>query len=840
MTDLATIRIPVDSSDMVQAVRESKNLERGIKMLVEALDSGAIGSDQFGKGLGQLANEFKHLFTSSQQAGNSVQNFADNLQNYMAAAEQATAATRALSEASAKAETAFALGNQKAREELQILRNRAEFAFAMAQQKEREAKATAEAAKQNQQIINALSGVKTAYLSAEDSAEAFTQGLREQEAQALKTAKANQEAFNKQLGISGPSATDSGAGFGAIESEILRLETMYNKVALAARVYEQAQESLNRAVMMGVITADEQKAKLEEMALAYQRVGNSADAAQNFINTFGENAQVSGRGLNQFGMIAQQVGYQVGDFFVQVQSGTNVLVAFGQQATQLAGLIPGVWGAAIGIGISLATALGAAWMRTTEEVEKGADRQKQAYENLIETIERLRLERQMEASGVESSDEQIQLNEIVRLKKEQTDLQKQLNELGLQQSSKGFVEAKELRDQRQALQDQIDAKQIAIDILEAERVETERINRLNQVRINQVLEELAERERLKQAHADQVVLMGQAKAEQQQMTAAAQDALEKYGKMRSVAAGVASVDIEKGILAAAAAAANLARELGISLGLANRIMELGGEVVFDPRDPRYDPVVAEMMRLKEEAGTVSPFDPSRQETDTSSKSGGAGGNARIDSLINQLQTEREVVNEWYAESQETLMSASEAELAILGGYNEAKLRLEQEYQERLKGIRDEYNGTALGDAATFFGGMADIARAGGDKTVKAMRIFSAAQALINSYVAFTEVLKDPSFIGRPWARFGAAASALSSGLAAVASIKSGSGGSIGSGGGGRGSAVVSAAASDPTPQTVMIDSIDPDSLYSGQTLINLFDAFYNENDKRGKVFVVAR
>jgi len=60
---------------------------------------------------------------------------------------------------------------------------------------------------------------------------------------------------------------------------------------------------------------------------------------------------------NRFGMVAQQVGYQVGDFFVQVQSGTSALVAFGQQGTQLAGLLPGVAGAVIGIGLSLGTML---------------------------------------------------------------------------------------------------------------------------------------------------------------------------------------------------------------------------------------------------------------------------------------------------------------------------------------------------------------------------------------------------------------------------------------------------------------------------------------------------
>jgi hypothetical protein len=65
---------------------------------------------------------------------------------------------------------------------------------------------------------------------------------------------------------------------------------------------------------------------------------------------------------------------------------------------------------------------------------------------------------------------------------------------------------------------------------------------------------------------------------------------------------------------------------------------------------------------------------------------------------------------------------------------------------------------------------------------------SAGIALANSWLAFTEVLKDPSFIGRPFARLAAAGAALSAGLNAVRNIKSasasGSGGGASSGGGG--------------------------------------------------------
>lgn len=153
--------------------------------------------------------------------------------------------------------------------------------------------------------------------------------------------------------------------------------------------------------------------------------------------------------------------------------------------------------------------------------------------------------------------------------------------------------------------------------------------------------------------------------------------------------------------------------------------------------------------------------------------GGIGSDGRLQALMESLQTERETIETWYTESLELLATANASELEAIGGHNEARLRLEQEYQDRLRGLRSGYNGDALAQAGTFFGQMADAARMGGEKTVKAARIFGAAQALINSYVAYTEVLRDPLL---PWfMRIPAAAGVLGAGLGMVNAIKSTSG-----------------------------------------------------------------
>jgi hypothetical protein len=110
---------------------------------------------------------------------------------------------------------------------------------------------------------------------------------------------------------------------------------------------------------------------------------------------------------------------------------------------------------------------------------------------------------------------------------------------------------------------------------------------------------------------------------------------------------------------------------------------------------------------------------------------------------------------------------------------------------------------------------------------------SAGIALANSWLAFTEVLKDPSFIGRPWARIAAAASALSSGLAAVKSINSAQPG--GTGGGSAGSAAAAGAggaAMQPPTQNFVIDA-------PGMNIQSLVDSINQATDMGHRIRVHA-
>lgn len=332
-----------------------------------------------------------------------------------------------------------------------------------------------------QKLINDNLKITNAYKSAEESASAFTEELRKQEAQALKTAKANQDAFNRQLGITGPSATEGGAGASAMEAEIERLRQKYDQIYAASQMYERSLQELNMAHMLGVTSIKQHEAAVEALNAEYQAFQNGVATVG---NRFTQHVNQSASGMNQFGVVVQQAGYQVGDFLVQVQSGTNWMVAFGQQATQLVGVLPMMTGfmglstgalvalsAGLGIAIPLVTAIGAAWMRSTEESDKATssiDKQAQAYQTLIDRISELQVKRQMEASGLQTSEEQLVQNEINRLLEERAVIQDRLNQLKTV-GSRAAGYAQEKQDQKELLQLELDRNQAAIEALQYEQ-----------------------------------------------------------------------------------------------------------------------------------------------------------------------------------------------------------------------------------------------------------------------------------------------------------------------------------------------------------------------------------
>ena len=214
--------------------------------------------------------------------------------------------------------------------------------------------------------------------------------------------------------------------------------------------------------------------------------------------------------------------------------------------------------------------------------------------------------------------------------------------------------------------------------------------------------------------------------------------------------------------------------------------------------------------------------------------GGGGGSAfggRIAALVESLQTERETLEVWYEESLALLGQANEAELEAIGGHNEARLRLEEEYQSRLAAIRGAGHGDAL--TSVLQSGQR-IATAIGQTNERAMRVaqaFGAAEALVNAYRAASQVLASPEV---PWfAKVSAAAGVLAAGIGFANSIKSISAGG-GGGGAAGGGAVSGGAAQSPQVSRNVAIQLTGGNMFSRDQVINLINGI-NEAVEDGAI-----
>jgi hypothetical protein len=123
--------------------------------------------------------------------------------------------------------------------------------------------------------------------------------------------------------------------------------------------------------------------------------------------------------------------------------------------------------------------------------------------------------------------------------------------------------------------------------------------------------------------------------------------------------------------------------------------------------------------------------------------------------------------------------------------------------------------------------------------------FAIAQALINTYEAFTAALKGPP--GPPWS-YGIAAAALASGMAQVQNIRSTtkSGGGGGGGGGGASAAAASAGAAGGAPaganagQTMFVQGFNASELFTGAGARALVETLLNFQRDGGTIVLPQR
>jgi len=222
--------------------------------------------------------------------------------------------------------------------------------------------------------------------------------------------------------------------------ETERLKLQYNTTYRAAQSFKTQLRELGEAHSRGAISADRHEQQVRELKNEYRAFLKNGGGP---MNQFGQIASKNTRVMKRFGAVGvQQLGYQIQDFAVQVQSGTSVLVALGQQGSQLLGIF-GPAGAIAGMILAIGTGLAGAFMAAkdsangaTSAMESFDDKLKsarQAVANMASDLELLR-------SGFENTFE-LTLTQQVQTAQEKVEaLESALGELTAGTVGRSFLE----------------------------------------------------------------------------------------------------------------------------------------------------------------------------------------------------------------------------------------------------------------------------------------------------------------------------------------------------------------------------------------------------------------
>ena len=200
-------------------------------------------------------------------------------------------------------------------------------------------------------------------------------------------------------------------------STVERLERQLIKAAKAVEQNRISQSRYNKILLQSKreyqalgMSSQKATAQVRKFAEAQREAGRAAEYHQQQMG-------FAGKKVNRMGMQMQQAGYQVGDFAVQLQGGTNAAVALGQQGAQLLGIF-GPAGAIAGAALAITTAFIAPLLSARKAAQD-------FVEELKEVTKELDLLRSGAASaGILSLNQQIAdtMNEIYDLKNKTIDL----------------------------------------------------------------------------------------------------------------------------------------------------------------------------------------------------------------------------------------------------------------------------------------------------------------------------------------------------------------------------------------------------------------------------------
>jgi hypothetical protein len=203
--------------------------------------------------------------------------------------------------------------------------------------------------------------------------------------------------------------------------------------------------------------------------------------------------------------------------------------------------------------------------------------------------------------------------------------------------------------------------------------------------------------------------------------------------------------------------------------------------------------------------------------------------------VQYFETEQELVDTWYEESQAIL--ADRRAMEILGAEEHAALMLavEEELVRRKQALRDQ----DLSHFESFFGSMAGAFAAGGDKMLKISKAFGLAEAAVSIWRGAAKALELPF----P-ANLAAWGQVIATGAKALQGIRSASPGSSaglgGGGGGGSRSATPQPAQAQNRFLRIEVDGDTPFAQMLRDNIQTIADGITDLSGRGGTTVVVGR
>ena len=195
-------------------------------------------------------------------------------------------------------------------------------------------------------------------------------------------------------------------------------------------------------IIVGVQSGDALR-QLNKVQHGVKKVGDQTRNTSAVLKQHSNQYNKTAVSMNKFGKgLAQQAGYQVADFAVQVQNGTNVLQAFGQQGSQMLAVF-GPIGSVLGAVVAVGAAIGTAFMGATKASKSFKDEIKELKEETAEAAKELEVFR----AGVRSTAELAVRTKIKNIQQKIVDLELELVDLGQKRGKDNTQRARTARNQ---------------------------------------------------------------------------------------------------------------------------------------------------------------------------------------------------------------------------------------------------------------------------------------------------------------------------------------------------------------------------------------------------------